>query len=348
MSHAKKNRNRHEHVINKLPISIGSDGFDKQNSYVMKNYITENSLCCIYGPSGSYKSFLAISWACHIATGIEWSGNRVNPGVVIYIVGEGGIGVSRRVKAWENIYNKKVSNLILVNRPVFPADPSERRDLLSGIKYIEGKCRLPVRLIIFDTLARCYGNLDENNSQDMGRLIVGCDAIKNGTSASVLLVHHSGKDETKGARGSSSLKAALDVEFNVKKDKENQSLILSCTKMKDAEEPKCHAYKLHESELFIDSDGERISSLAVIDHARKAINLYPELSHVSNLTDNHKTVWEMIHKIFSDAGRCTKKMLRDELKQQGIEIKHFHRWVKKFIDDGMLLEHGEELLLVRQ
>ena len=267
---------------------------------------------------------------------------------MIYIVGEGGIGVSRRVKAWENIYNKKVSNLILVNRPVFPADPSERRDLLSGIKYIEGKCRLPVRLIIFDTLARCYGNLDENNSQDMGRLIVGCDAIKNGTSASVLLVHHSGKDETKGARGSSSLKAALDVEFNVKKDKENQSLILSCTKMKDAEEPKCHAYKLHESELFIDSDGERISSLAVIDHARKAINLYPELSHVSNLTDNHKTVWEMIHKIFSDAGRCTKKMLRDELKQQGIEIKHFHRWVKKFIDDGMLLEHGEELLLVRQ
>ncbi|MEH8791954.1 AAA family ATPase [Klebsiella quasipneumoniae subsp. similipneumoniae] len=42
--------------------------------------------------------------------------------------------------------------------------------------------------------------MDENNSQDMGRLIVGCDAIKNETSASVLLVHHSGKDETKGAR----------------------------------------------------------------------------------------------------------------------------------------------------
>ncbi len=94
MSYAKNNRNRHEHVINKLPISVGSDGYDKQNSYVMKNYITENSLCSIYGPSGSYKSFLAISWACHIATGIEWSGNRVNPGVVIYIVGEGGLGLA--------------------------------------------------------------------------------------------------------------------------------------------------------------------------------------------------------------------------------------------------------------
>ena len=77
--------------------------------------------------------------------------------------------------------------------------------------------------------------------------------------------------------------------------------------MKDAEELKCHAYKLHESELFIDNDGERISSLAVIDHARKPINLYPELSHVSNLSDNHKIIWEIIHKNSSNGGVCTKK-----------------------------------------
>ncbi|MEX8323585.1 hypothetical protein AB6W50_25675, partial [Klebsiella pneumoniae] len=40
--------------------------------------------------------------------------------------------------------------------------------------------------------------------------------------------------------------------------------------------------------------------------------------------------------------------LRDELKQRGIEVKHFHRWMKKFIDDGILIENGEELLLVKQ
>lgn len=118
--------------------------------------------------------------------------------------------------------------------------------------------------------------------------------------------------------------------------------------MKDAEEPKSHAYKLYESELFIDNDGEKISSLALIDHTRRPVNLYPELSHVPNLTDNHKTVWEMIHKNSSNGSVCTKKMLRDELKQQGIEVKHFHRWVKKFIDDGILIENGEELLPVMQ
>ena len=76
------------------------------------------------------------------------------------------------------------------------------------------------------------------------------------------MVHHSGKDESKGARGSSSFRAALDVEFNVKREAEEQAFILSCTKMKDAEEPKSNAYELQQSELFVDTDGESVTSLA--------------------------------------------------------------------------------------
>ncbi|EFJ1799934.1 AAA family ATPase [Escherichia coli] len=52
------------------------------------------SLCSIYGASGSYKSFLAGSWACHVATGRQWGGRRVAHGAVLYVVGEGGIADS--------------------------------------------------------------------------------------------------------------------------------------------------------------------------------------------------------------------------------------------------------------
>lgn len=85
----------------RLPLSIGSYGFDARQDYAIKGYLPANSLCSIYGPSGSYKSFLAVSWACHIATGRAWAGKRVVNGAVMYVVGEGGIGVPRRVKAWE-------------------------------------------------------------------------------------------------------------------------------------------------------------------------------------------------------------------------------------------------------
>ncbi|MXE16353.1 AAA family ATPase, partial [Escherichia coli] len=60
-----------------LPMSIGSAGYDTQLDYVVKGVIPANSLCSTYGASGSYKSFLACSWACHVATGIPWGGRRV-------------------------------------------------------------------------------------------------------------------------------------------------------------------------------------------------------------------------------------------------------------------------------
>lgn len=81
-------------------MSVGSTGYDTQLDYVVKGIIPAVSLCSIYGASGSYKSFLAGSWACHVATGRQWGGRRVAHGAVLYVVGEGGIGVPRRVKAW--------------------------------------------------------------------------------------------------------------------------------------------------------------------------------------------------------------------------------------------------------
>ncbi|MBC8954500.1 propanediol utilization protein [Xenorhabdus sp. PB62.4] len=76
----------------KLPLSVGSEGFDAQLDYVVKGIIPAHSLCSIYGASGSYKSFLAGAWGCHIATGKAWAGKSVAQGAVLYVVGEGGIG----------------------------------------------------------------------------------------------------------------------------------------------------------------------------------------------------------------------------------------------------------------
>ena len=61
----------------------------------------------------------------------------------------------------------------------------------------------PGRLIILGTLARCFGGSDENAAKDMGAFIQGCDTSKAVTQTSVLIVHHSGKGQERGARGSS-------------------------------------------------------------------------------------------------------------------------------------------------
>ena len=81
-------------IVPKVELQYGSEGYDQEQSFVIKGLIPECSFASIYGPSGSFKSFLALDWACHIATGKDWDGHKVKQGAVLYVAGEGGFGVT--------------------------------------------------------------------------------------------------------------------------------------------------------------------------------------------------------------------------------------------------------------
>lgn len=330
----------------KLPLSRGSEGFDIRQDYILKHFLPAQSLCSIYGPSGSYKSFLAVSWACHIAAGLPWAGKKVTPGAVLYVVGEGGVGVPRRIKAWEQAHGIQADNLWLVNRPVFPVRESEVTEVLLAARQIEAECGVPVRMVVIDTLARCFGGNDENDARDMGAFIEGCDVIKQKTGATVLVVHHSGKDEGKGARGSSAFRAALDTEFNVKREGDGKALILTCTKMKDAEEPERKAYDLRTAELYTDEDGELVCSLVVHDQPREAKEVEPELAHVSRLSDNHHALWQAVRSRTAKGEPCTISVIKDDLRASlGADKvrKSFPRWLDKLESEQIIRIEGENL-----
>lgn len=326
-----------------LPISWGSEGFDAQQSYVIKGLIPAESLCSTYGASGSYKSFLAISWSCHVATGMAWGGRRVSKGAVIYIAGEGSMGVKRRVKAWEITHDKVVTDLCIVNAPVFPASPDYVEQVIRTAGLVKSRTGENVRLIVIDTLARCFGGNDENDSRDMGAFIQGCDAIKQATGATVLVVHHSGKDETKGARGSSAFRAALDAEYRISRENsEVTALVAACTKMKDAEEPKESAYDLKSVEVFTDTDGEEIVSMVVIDVPRAPAEL-ERIEEAGNKTENHAALWQCIRTRTAHKEPCTIALLRDDMKKLGYEMKHFRRWLYKLEKDGVITIDGNDV-----
>lgn len=327
----------------RLPMSVGSAGFDTQLDYVVKGLIPAHSLCSIYGPSGSYKSFLAGSWACHIATGKDWGERRVAHGSVMYVVGEGGIGVPRRIKAWEIVHGQEANNLYLVNTPIFPAAPMEIKEMAIAAKQVEAETGKPVRLIILDTLARCFGGSDENDAKDMGAFVRGCDELKKQTGATILVIHHSGKDESKGARGSSAFRAALDAEFKISRESDGNALVIACTKMKDAEEPEAKAYDLRVVELFTDSDGELVTSLIVIDKPREPKEEDPLSGTVSNKTDNHTALWQCIRSRTALKDLCTVALVRDDMKAMGIDIKHFRRWLAKLENEGLVRIDGNDL-----
>lgn len=184
----------------------------------VRGVLMEQSAAVVYGQSNSGKTFWTTDLALHVAAGVEWNGRRVEQGGVAYCVLEGGIGFRNRVAAWKEDKGYGNYDLPFVAIPcalnlLKPDGDTDR--LIQAIQYAQTRMAVPIRLIVVDTLARALAGGNENAPDDMGALVANMDTIREKTGAAVLFVHHSGKDQARGARGHSSLQAAIDTEIEV-------------------------------------------------------------------------------------------------------------------------------------
>ncbi|MFN5643426.1 MAG: AAA family ATPase [Sphingomonadales bacterium] len=220
----------------------------------VKRLLPTTGIAAIFGPSGSGKSFLAKDMAVRIALGQDWFGHRTKACPVTYVMLEGEAGLCNRVTAWEAHNGTTIpSNFKALAQPFQLADPDHVAEL--GALLPAGG------LVIIDTLNRSAPGLDENSSQDMGRILAGMKRLQEITGGLVLVVHHTGKDASKGLRGHSSLHAALDGAIEV--ERSANSRFWSAAKVKDGEDGKQVAFQLHRVVLGKDADGDEISSCAV-------------------------------------------------------------------------------------
>jgi hypothetical protein len=216
----------------------------KPVAWLVDNYIEEDALTVMYGPPGKGKSFVALDLSCCIASGIPFHGHDVKPGVVIYVAGEGHNGIARRLHAWAQHNQTAVPELLFVSEaPTDLSSATNAAKVAEAVKQIaEATGEAPV-LIVIDTMARNFGG-DENSATDVGKFIRNVDALRRPWKATVLIVHHSGKDGERGARGSSALKGAADAEYEVSRSGEDKLVRLIPRKMKDAEEPSSLAFEM--------------------------------------------------------------------------------------------------------
>ena len=208
----------------------------KPISWSIKNWLQANALIMVHGPSGAGKTFLVIDWCMRIATGVpDWLGNRVSPGGVAYLAGEGHVGFRQRMQAWavHNGTTEQAENMVM-SRSGCDLDSPE---VLAGVIKQIHECGIQPCLIVVDTLHR-FMRGDENTAKDAGTMVANCDALKQEFGCSVLLVHHTGNaaEAQHRARGSSAWRGALDVEIGVQPPPAGESaIVVSLLKMRDAD-----------------------------------------------------------------------------------------------------------------
>ena len=236
------------------------------NKYIAKGWLAENSISVVFGPSNVGKSFFCMSLAYHIAAGREWMGNRINKGSVLYLATEGGAAFQNRLVALREKYPDYTDvDLAVRPSPINLYDAEEDIAKVEAIIKEISKKRGQVSMMVIDTLSRAtaLGNMDENDNSAMSKLIAGLDLIREKTGIHIMLVHHSGKDTSRGARGASSLRAACDTEIELSFDDETRIRTARATKQRDIETGAEINFILQVIELGEDADGDQVTTCVI-------------------------------------------------------------------------------------
>jgi len=203
-----------------LNIEAWDDIEDEPVEWLIDNVLPKKAFCALYGPPGSYKSFVALDIAEAVATGRPWMGREVQAaGAVLYIAGEGFGGIGARIKACK-MHNRTQAGaeIYVIRAAINMRSSAEDFDLLvASIKDLMEKSGVQFELVQIDTLARAFGGGNENNSEDMGAFIHNAGRIQRMLGCAMMVLHHSGKDATKGLRGHSSLLGAVDTQLELLK-----------------------------------------------------------------------------------------------------------------------------------
>lgn len=241
---------------------IRADDFTKRPSvkWIIKKIFPRGETMA-YGASIAGKTFVMLDIACHIAMGMDWNGYKTTRGKIVYICAEGAGGFTSRLKAWAQHHKVNLKELgdwltVIPETPNF-LDEQDVHYLTKRIKE-QG---MPVDLVIVDTLAQVTAGADENSGKDMGLALRLTKMLANTLKCAYCLVHHTGKDETRGARGWSGMKGQLDALFYIFRENEKRTFWLD--KMKDDRDNFGFDFSLKTEIVGNDEDGDPIESCFV-------------------------------------------------------------------------------------
>lgn len=230
---------------------------------VIDGLLGPNTLTVLFGESGAGKSFFAVDMAAHIAAAKDWRGYQVTPGPILYVAAERPQETENRFIAWARHHQVPRLEVMVTSTPIDLLDPGgSTGEIVHMIEQMAADTGNKVPMIVVDTLARSMVGGNENSGEDVSQLVANLDYIREKTGVAVLLVHHAGKDASKGARGWSGLKAAADAEIELTADR-----VATVTKSSAGEDGIQFCFELQSVALGENANGRSVATCLATETA---------------------------------------------------------------------------------
>jgi hypothetical protein len=260
-----------------VPVAIDDVAISADPIWLIDGLLPARGLAFIVGPPKSGKSFLTSDMLCSVARGALYAGRQTLQGPVVYLTGEGVKGFERRLIAMRQhleIEGQGVPFFMVDRVPDLGSEATDLPQFIADLAaFIALHCPEGVKAIALDTLARCMGAADESSARDMGRFIERCAAIERHFKCLVVVVHHVGKDATRGGRGSNAQNGAADVTMLVEKFETHSKVRIE--EFKDGREGQEWTFRLAPYDLsatFSDSCAPPSATCGKLDlHSRNSV-----------------------------------------------------------------------------
>jgi hypothetical protein len=290
-----------------------------RGQYVVKGLMA-SGIGSIYGASNSGKTAIALDIACHVSSGRRWRGMRTAAGLVVWLALEAPASAARRLHAWATVNGADIGELklALVSGHLDLLHRNSVAALAELLAQIEAEACEPILLLVIDTLARAIPGANENDSESMGAAVAAIERLRAGMGgASVVLIHHTGKDVDRGPRGHSSLLAALDTALEVR----DRQIIVS--KARDAKIGEALAFDLRPVEVGRDEDSDAVTAVvAVPADAPQG----PKTTHARRLSDGARVALKVFRELLRTEGLPAAEQLLAPKAPVGALVIELSRW----------------------
>ena len=252
---------------------------------LIEGYLDQGEIAVLLGPSQQGKTFALINICFSIASGTPWAGQDIERGCVVLCAAEAPNSAHRRaIAAYRQFRCEDRPVPVAVLSGPFDLRKSETVDgVIAEARRLSQEFHQPVRLVAFDTLHMATPGMDENSAKDMGEALAGANKIRLALDATVILVHHTGKDATKGARGSSAL--LCDVTTQLLVTREGGTVWIESDKQRDGEIGQREAFRMERVMVGQTAKGKQVTTCVLHHDVDKA-----RLPRPKDLTDRQKAV----------------------------------------------------------
>ncbi|PSO29827.1 AAA family ATPase [Bradyrhizobium sp. MOS002] len=314
----------------------------KPKNWLVKGLLAQGETSAWIAPPGGMKSALMAELTMCVANKQPWHGRKVDHCYgVMYFALERSDLVHRRLMA--HCIRMELSEDDRDQMPVMicpgmvdltAADSVPH--VMQSIKELSQEYGVGPGLLIFDTFAKLIaaGGGDEDKDKDQGKVFANVQRIKDACHGPhVALVGHTGKDETRGSRGSNAFLGDVDVMVTIAGTEVKTATVL---KANDMPEGPLFSFKSKVHEFGLDEDGDPITVNIV-----EAADAPAPPSRSPKLSSNQQTFYRLLYDA-GDAG-LTLEEWNNEAKAVGLGANRkatLHDLRKALEDRSMVRECG--------